>query len=84
MSQITDPTARDWATRRVCRTDPDAWHARNTRTLDQAVEACGWCPLRVACLNRALEEEKGLPEIHGVQGGLRAKERRKLLERGRT
>lgn len=51
--------------------DPDLWFAEDPRDLEQAKALCGYCPLRLECLNAALERQ----EPWGVWGG-------EILERG--
>ncbi len=51
--------------------DPDMWFADNPTQLEQAKALCADCPIRLQCLNEALERE----EPWGVWGG-------EILERG--
>ena len=55
-----------------CRAAPDLFFAEHPRDLDQAKALCGRCPVRVACLEGALQ--RGEP--CGIWGG-------ELLVRGR-
>ncbi len=49
-----------------CRThDPDMWFAESPLLLERAKELCRGCPIRVACLDGALERR----EPWGVWGG---------------
>ncbi|MFC5946491.1 WhiB family transcriptional regulator [Micromonospora harpali] len=48
-----------------CRTDPDLWFAESPEDVEFAKALCGGCPIRQACLARALERE----EPWGVWGG---------------
>ncbi|GHE35359.1 transcriptional regulator WhiB [Streptosporangium violaceochromogenes] len=48
-----------------CRTDPDLWFAESPEDVEFAKALCGRCPIRQACLARALERE----EPWGVWGG---------------
>ncbi|HEX5292986.1 MAG TPA: WhiB family transcriptional regulator [Streptosporangiaceae bacterium] len=48
-----------------CRADPDLFFAEHPAEIDRARELCGGCPVRVACLARALANR----EPWGVWGG---------------
>ena len=51
--------------------DPDMWFADSPTQLEQAKALCADCPIRLQCLNEALERE----EPWGVWGG-------EIIERG--
>ena len=55
-----------------CRAEPQLFFAEHPRDLDRARELCGRCPVRVACLARALQNG----EPWGVWGG-------EIFDRGR-
>jgi WhiB family redox-sensing transcriptional regulator len=48
-----------------CRAEPELFFAESPADLDRARELCGRCPVRVACLARALQQR----EPWGVWGG---------------
>ncbi|MFO7249314.1 MAG: WhiB family transcriptional regulator [Actinomycetes bacterium] len=48
-----------------CRNDPDLWFAESPEDVEFAKALCGGCPIRQACLDRALERA----EPWGVWGG---------------
>lgn len=64
---------------------PDAWFPSTTaerRFYEADVKAaCGSCPVRVTCLDRALEEE-AFVERHGIRGGLNEDERAAIVADG--
>ena len=65
----------DWMEDAACLdTDPDAWFPTSDRPGfgEEAVAICHSCPVRLECLNAALQEERGLKKtrIHGIRGGL--------------
>jgi len=57
----------------------DGEHMRPGR-FDRARDLCSACPVRQACLDDALELEKGWGS-HGFRGGLTADERMKIIRR---
>jgi Transcription factor WhiB len=69
----------DWMARGLCArpgADPDAWFPddEDRAGLVAAVEACGPCPVRAACLSHAL----GLGIREGVWGGATPRQRRAM------
>jgi WhiB family redox-sensing transcriptional regulator len=61
------------------REDPEVFFSEAASQVAYAKSVCGRCPVRAACLARAL----GFREEHGVFGGLTAGERRGLRRRQR-
>jgi len=62
---------------------PDLWYpegAEASRHAARAQAICRWCPVRVACLDVALETD----DRHGIRGGLTEDERVKLHNKRRT
>jgi WhiB family transcriptional regulator, redox-sensing transcriptional regulator len=55
-------------------TDPELWFPERGERNDDAKKICGTCPVRVPCLDVALENH----EQYGVWGGLDTPERKKL------
>lgn len=49
-----------------CETDPAAWFSRSSAKRAEAVEACGWCSVRLACAQFAQANR----EAAGVWGGV--------------
>jgi WhiB family redox-sensing transcriptional regulator len=75
----------EWALEGICRksAEPDMWFTETaghalSATQKQAIEACGWCPVRAECLQFALDTD----EQFGVWGGMTPSQRRKLKNRG--
>jgi hypothetical protein len=66
--------------------DPELWFPQTMYEARvkgaQAKAICGRCPVRVACLTRALEEEVGYASRHGIRGGLDEDERAQLADSG--
>ena len=61
-----------------CRThNPDLWFADAPADLEKAKSFCGTCPVRVLCLEYALD----MREPYGIWGGLNEYERRRALAR---
>jgi len=60
--------------------DPEAWTGeRGHCDRERAKEACRVCPVRVACLETALELEAGTDQYRaGVWGGLTERQRARL------
>lgn len=77
MSQSTTPLCREY--------DPELWFDTSEGVRDLAKRICAMCPIRVQCLQKALEYEKGFDSYaYGVWGGLAAHERVKLIRQGKT
>ncbi len=55
-----------------CRADPDLWYSDDPDAAREATRVCCGCPLATACLEAALDIERGLvaSRRHGVWGGL--------------
>ena len=65
---------QDWRAHGLCaRTDPDLWFAPGALEHREAKRICRACPVRMACLQYAMET----PVDHGVWGGLTERERRR-------
>ena len=75
------PEAHDWELEAVCRTvDPDIFFPVSPGKASAAEPAkaiCRRCPVRLKCLQGALERE----EVVGIWGGMTTRERRRLLRR---
>lgn len=66
----------DWRDLALCQyTDPDLFHPPKGGSSVQAKRVCRGCPVRVQCLEFALEHE----ERFGIYGGLSWPERRRIL-----
>lgn len=67
----------------ACRdTDPEIFFSGVASKIEKAKAHCRVCPIRLACLENALEFEKVSGErLHGVQGGLTEDERAKTTFR---
>jgi WhiB family transcriptional regulator, redox-sensing transcriptional regulator len=69
--------SQDWAAQAACRyTKPDELFVRGAEQ-NRAKQVCSSCPVRVACLAEALDNEIEW----GVWGGMTERERRALLRR---
>ena len=56
--------------------------ARRTRDSRYVFALCRACPVRQACLDAALDEEKNAAYgVYGIRGGLTADERRQIIRR---
>ena len=65
---------QDWRAHGLCsRTDPDLWFAPGALEHKEAKRICRDCPVRMDCLQYAMET----PVDHGVWGGLTERERRR-------
>lgn len=77
----------DWMRRGLCRgEDPDLFHpAQGGRyKTAKAKTVCGDCPVRITCLNFALDNWEDLgPGRWGVWGGTSEEERKELARRMR-
>lgn len=76
-SSLTPPTYQPpgWMASALCaQADPDAWYPDKGDNIRAAKELCRRCPVRVPCLELALERT----EPHGLWGGLTPRERRKI------
>lgn len=72
---IVVPCLPKWADQALCtQTDPDAFYAIDAAGQRRAAAVCDRCPVRVPCLNWALDHN----EQHGVWGGLSTPQRRAL------
>ncbi len=73
---------RSWMARAACLDghDPSLWHSENYYAQKLAMKVCRACPVRFDCLKFALAVESP-KAVHGVWGGLSARQRKKLLTR---
>ncbi len=60
--------------------DPGLWHSDHHHSQKLAMKVCRGCPVRFECLKYALAVESQ-KAVHGVWGGLSARQRKKLLTR---
>lgn len=73
--------ARSWRRDAVCaQVDPELFFPEVGEPTAPAKRICAGCPVRVECLDYALDAR----EAHGVFGGLSAQERLRLLRRPQT
>lgn len=71
----------DWVLDAACsQTDPEAFYPNNGegRGSVLAKKVCAACPVRVKCLQYALDVD----EVHGIWGGLTPRERQRLKRKG--
>lgn len=61
----------------ACEVDAELWWSHRPAEVAEAVAACGWCPVRSACLAYALAAR----EAEGVWGGATGRERRTAWRR---
>jgi WhiB family transcriptional regulator, redox-sensing transcriptional regulator len=65
---------QDWRALAHCSSiDPELFFSVGARESKQAKQICKGCPVRMDCLNYAME----LPVSHGTWGGLTERERRR-------
>lgn len=78
------PIDEDWAEKARCpETDPEAFFPEKGGSTKEAKKVCQRCPVKVECLQWALDND----ERFGVWGGMSERERRRLkrgLEPNRT
>jgi WhiB family redox-sensing transcriptional regulator len=69
---------RPWVVFSACRSaDPEEFFPTTKEQEDRALAICATCPVRIECLEYALEAR----ERFGIWGGLTDKQRRRLLRR---
>jgi WhiB family redox-sensing transcriptional regulator len=69
---------RPWVVFGACReADGDVFFPVTKEDVDKALAICATCPVRLECLEYALEAR----ERYGVWGGMTEKQRRRLLRR---
>jgi len=74
------PQEYEWMRHAKCRgTDPSEYFPSDGVGVEQAQRICATCPVRVECLEYALEHRIE----HGVWGGASERERRRILRRRR-
>jgi WhiB family redox-sensing transcriptional regulator len=67
-----------WQDEGICaQTDPEAFYPEKGGNTRPAKQICASCPVKVECLEWAVENREGF----GVWGGLSERERRPLLEK---
>jgi len=77
---LADVREMDWMDRGLCaETDPEAFFVEKGGSTRPAKRICARCPVRVECLNFALDHD----EQFGVYGGLSARERRNIKRASR-
>ena len=68
-------TGENWRADALCsRTDPDLWFSPGAIEHKEAKRICRDCPVRLDCLQYAMET----PVDHGIWGGLTERERRRF------
>ena len=69
-----------WQQDAACRdAEPDLFFSTAEADRAEALEMCGSCPVRLECLEHALETR----EAYGIWGGTDEQERKRLLRRRR-
>lgn len=73
---VDDPTgAEDWREAALCaQTDPALFFPDKGGSAREAKRLCATCPVRIQCLESALDND----ERHGIWGGLSERELRKI------
>lgn len=70
-----------WESQAACLDDdPENWFPHTMtmpRTVQDAIEVCGWCPVRLDCLTVAIRDK----HEHGIWGGLLPEQRKTLARR---
>lgn len=70
---------RDWTEQALCaQSDPETWFPDKGGSVEPAKRICMACPVRLPCLQWALDNE----ERYGLWGGVSERDRRKLKRRG--
>lgn len=80
-------TDTNWAARAVCTTDPEAmFPGRSTEKTTHARNICAQCPVRLECLQDALDTERGtgITARDGIRAGLTPAQRHKAYRKGET
>ena len=76
--QVPITEERPWVVFAACReADPDFFFPSNKEEEDRALALCATCPVRIDCLEYALEAR----ERFGIWGGLTEKQRKRWLRR---
>lgn len=81
---VTLPAPPEWTIEAICaQVDLDLFFPEKGGSTRDAKEICAACPVRLKCLDYALEQEAHLAgsrgSIHGIWGGLSPQERMKLI-----
>lgn len=79
----------DWRDRAGCRSEnpetffPDGYTARYITRIQRAKDTCWACPVRLDCLDDALDREgdAAANRRHGIRGGLDPKQRWRVQQR---
>jgi WhiB family redox-sensing transcriptional regulator len=70
-----------WAEKAACKgEDTEDWYPVSnilTQANENALELCSWCPVRLPCLQTAIDAKID----YGIWGGVIAEDRRKLIKR---
>lgn len=73
-----EPADEEWESQALCaQTDPEAFYPDKGGSTKQAKDICLGCPVRLECLQYALDRD----ERFGIWGGLSERERRRLKRR---
>jgi WhiB family redox-sensing transcriptional regulator len=78
---ILQYSAEPWMAHAVCRSiGTEAFYPDKGDSWAEALKVCQTCPVRLLCLDLAMRNELGRPiaHRHGVVGGLKPHQRRKL------
>jgi WhiB family redox-sensing transcriptional regulator len=71
----------DWQDAALCaQADPEAWYPEKGGSTKEAKQICRACPVRMECLQYALDRE----DWFGIWGGLSERQRRRLHRAGTT
>jgi len=73
---VEDDSGMAWKLEGVCnQTDPELFFPEQRASTAVPKRICAKCPVRVRCLNHALEHHEGF----GIWGGMTTNERKRLL-----
>ncbi|WP_083583847.1 WhiB family transcriptional regulator [Rhodococcus zopfii] len=73
---IDDDTGLAWKREGLCsQADPDLFYPEKGTSVALPKRICAKCPVRVTCLNHALDHG----EAHGIWGAATARERQRML-----
>lgn len=77
-----DEAPVDWHNDAVCaQVDPELFYPERGRATKVVRKICFSCPVRLMCLEAAMDEESGERERFGFRGGLSPAERTDLAEK---
>lgn len=75
---MSDRSDNRWQEHAACRgTDVEIFFSDAPAAMSQALQLCGGCPVRTACLDAAMTER----EFYGVWGGTPERHRQRLFRR---